>query len=117
MTVRRIFASKISDTEEAHLYGKEAGDQEIHIDGAWGLTYIRGICKINLYTIVPTAEEGVERREVAARITMVVPTLLAMRQFFNELCDTLEEKGLVTSTEEHISETVEKPSEPDKTEK
>ena len=114
MTVRKIFKKKLSDTVEAHLYSKEDGDQEIHIDGAWGLTYTRGICKINLYTVVPTEEEGVERREVAARITMAVPTFFAMRKLFNQLCDALEERGLFTTAEKQTSEIAEKTSEPDK---
>ena len=117
MTVRRIFKSKLPDGVEAHLYSKEVGDLEIHIDGAWGLTFTRGTCKINLYTIVPTEEEGVERREVAARITMLLPTLFAMRKFFNELCDSLDKMGVVTTVEQQTGKTVEKTSKSKKAEK
>ena len=35
MTARKIFEIKLPDGKEAHLYGKDIGDPEIHIDGAW----------------------------------------------------------------------------------
>lgn len=92
MTMRKLFTTDLPDGKKAHLYEKEGGDQEIYIDGAWGFTFTQGACKLNLYTVVPTAEQGIERREVAARITMFAPTFFALRDFLIRQCEFLEEQ-------------------------
>jgi len=91
MTTRKIFETTLPDGKKTELYGKGTGDQEIHIDGAWGLMISSGNCKINLYTLVPTEDHDVERREVAARITMSIPTLFALRDFFDAQVKFLQE--------------------------
>lgn len=95
MSSRRIF-SELDGERKIELFGKESGDLEIHMDGAWGFTYVNGACKINLYTVAPTSEENYERREVVARITMLPSMLLAMRDYLDQQCKRLEERGLVS---------------------
>ena len=114
MSPRKIFETELPDGGKAHLYGSEAGDQEIHIDGAWGFTFASGACKINLYTIAPTAEKNLERREVVARITMVVPTLFALRDYLDRQCKMLEKDGIVFASRESAEAAGERPKDPDK---
>lgn len=96
MTVRQIFETPIDDGKTARLFGKEAGDAEIHIDGAWGLTYTgAGTCKINLYTVAPNEDNNIERREVAARLTMTAQTMFALRDYLDSNCKTLQEHGVI----------------------
>jgi len=94
--------------QTVELFGKESGDLEIHIDGAWGFTYVSGACKINLYTVAPTSEENYERREVVARVSMVPPVFFAMRDFLDQQCKRLEEKGFILSPEGLSEELAEK---------
>jgi hypothetical protein len=95
MTVRKIFESVEDDSKRAELFGKEVGDPEIHVDGAWGLTYVNGICKLNFYTVTSNTDENIERREVAVRISMILPTFVALRDLLIKQCDTLAEKGVL----------------------
>ena len=112
MSSRRIFSMSEGD-KNIELYGKESGDLEIHIDGAWGFTYVGGACKINLYTVAPTSEENYERRDVVARITMLPPVLYAMRDYLDQQFKRLEERGIVASPEELAKEAAEKVSTPE----
>lgn len=99
MSSRKIF-SVLEGEQRIELFGRESGDLEIHMDGAWGFTYVNGACKINLYTVAPTSEENYERREVVARITMPPPMLFAMRDYLDQQCKRLEEKGIVLPPEQ-----------------
>ena len=112
MSSRRIFSRQEGD-QKIELYGKESGDLEIHIDGAWGFTFVGGACKINLYTVAPSSEENYERREVVARITMFPPVLFAMRTYLDQQCKRLEEGGMILSPEELAKEMAEKISTPE----
>ncbi len=107
MSSRKIFSAQEGDLK-MELYGKESGDLEIHIDGAWGLTYAGGACKINLYTIAPTTEDNYERREVVARITMLPQVLFALKSYLDRQCKRLLEMGIVLSPEELPKELAEK---------
>lgn len=107
MSSRRIFSMSGGD-QKIELYGKESGDLEIHMDGAWGFSFVNGACKINLYTVVPTSEDNYERREVVARITMLPPVLFAMSKYLDQQCKRLEEKGIVLSEEELSEELAKK---------
>jgi hypothetical protein len=84
------------------------GDQEIHIDGAWGLTYTAGTCKINWYTVAPVSDDQIERREVAVRITMGAPTLFALRGLLETQSKSLEERGVVMLIEASDDEAADK---------
>lgn len=90
MSAHKIFESKDGD-RTIHLYGDEAGDPEIYIDGAWGFMAAQGMCKITTYTTAPTEEPNFERREVAARLTMTLPVLYALRDFLNKQCKRLDD--------------------------
>ena len=107
MSSRKIF-SELEGDRRIELFGKESGDLEIHMDGAWGFTFVGGACKINLYTVAPTAEENYERREVVARITMLPPTLFAMKDYLDQQCKRLQERGIILSSEELTEELAEK---------
>ena len=101
MTARKIFSQTQPDGTEVHLYGKDDGDNEIHIDGAWGLTYINGACKINLFSTAPTEpKNSIERREVAVRIVMAVPTVFALKDYLVDQCKHLQEKGVVRTEDQ-----------------
>lgn len=96
MASRKVFEMELPDGKTAILYGNDAGDNEIFIDGMWGLTYSSaGICKIHLYTTAPEANDRVERREVVTRLTMAALTLFAVRDFLIDNCKQLEERGFV----------------------
>lgn len=96
MTERLIFESRLDDDRTARLFGKEAGDTEIHVDGAWGLTYTGGgTCKINLYTVAPNEDSEIERREMVARVTMTTQTMFALKDYLDKNCKILLERGLV----------------------
>ena len=90
MSARKIFDLK-DDERTLQLYGDEAGDPEIYIDGAWGFMATHGICKVTTYTIAPTEEPNFERREVAVRLTMTLPVLFALRDFLNMQCKKIED--------------------------
>lgn len=115
MSSRRIF-SLLEGDKKIELYGKESGDLEIHIDGAWGFTYVGGACKINFYTVVPTSEENFERREVVTRITMLPQVLFAMRDYLDQQCKRLEEKGIIMSSEDIAEEIAQRLPAPEKSE-
>lgn len=97
MTVRRIFETQLDDGKTALLIGKESGDTEIHVDGAWGMTFAGGICKISLFSVAPEEDPNIERREVAARLTMSAQTLFAFKEFFDRQCKTLLEQGIIAA--------------------
>lgn len=107
MSSRRIF-SMTEGERKIELFGKESGDLEIHMDGVWGFTYVGGACKINLYTVVPSSEDNYERREVVARITMLPPMLFAMKEYLDQQCKRLKERGVVLSPEGLSEELIEK---------
>ena len=106
MSSRKIF-SVLEGEQRTELFGRESGDLEIHMDGAWGFTYVNGACKINLYTVAPTLEKNYERREVVARLTMFPPMLFAMRDYLDQQCKRLEEKGVLLSPEQLTKEAAE----------
>ena len=107
MSSRKIF-SILEGEKRLELFGKESGDLEIHMDGVWGFTYVGGACKINLYTVVPSSGDNYERREVVARITMLPPMLFAMKEYLDQQCKRLEERGVVLSPEGLPEEVIEK---------
>ena len=98
MSSRKIF-SKLEGEKRLELFGKESGDLEIHVDGAWGVAYTNGICKLQFYTVAPIIEEKYERREVAVRIAMVAPIFFGLRDYLIEQCKRLEEGGIVSPPE------------------
>ena len=98
---RIIFEKDDGDGRTIKLYGKDTGDLEIFVDGAWGLTFINGVCKLNLFTVAPDAEGEPERREVAARISMALPTFFSLRDLLVSQCEDLEQRfGLRTESTE-----------------
>ncbi len=105
MTSRKIYQKKSDGKGKASaLFTKEGGEPEIFVDGAWGVLYGNGVCKINLYSTAATdPEENIERREVAVRLVMSVITMRQLADFFatnvkkiedriNELSEGKEEK-------------------------
>lgn len=110
MTVRKIFETKEESGRIVELYGNETGDPEIYIDGAWGFTYVNGVCKITTYTVVPTAEPNHERREVAARIIMSLPVIFALKDYLIGQCKRLEEQIPSLSSEDLEIQTAKEPT-------
>jgi len=91
----RVIFEREEDGRQVRLIGSADGDQELYIDGAWGLTVTSGgICKINLFTVAPETD-GSERREVVARLAMPVRTLFALKDFIAAQCDRLIQEGVV----------------------
>lgn len=98
MTVRKIFTTTMPDGRQAELYGKEVGDLEIYVDGAWGITASPTGVKINFFTVTPT-EEANERREVVARLVMSLNVFFQLREFLDIQCKKLEEGGMVVQVD------------------
>lgn len=96
MAARLLFEESLPDGKTAQLFGDDVGDNEIWIDGAWGLTVVGGICKINLYTIAPEANSEFERREVCARLTMSPILMVQLRDLLSGNIKLLEERGIIT---------------------
>lgn len=99
MSSRKIFETVLPDGRKSCLYGNETGDKEVYIDGVWGFTFTNGTCKLNLFTIAPVEDPKFERREVAIRVSMQASTMFALRDFLNNQCRVLEEKGLFKQVE------------------
>jgi len=95
MTDRKIFEKKLDDGRREELYENEGGSPEIFIDGAWGAAIgTDGIFKINLFTRGISSDLNVERREVAARLTMTGVTLSSLAKFLNERVQDMVEHGI-----------------------
>lgn len=86
MTTKEIRLTRTLDEGvRAELHEKEGGSPEIFIDGAWGaILETDGIFKLNLFTRGISVEEGVERREIAARIVMTTVTLAQLAKYLND---------------------------------
>lgn len=96
MTTRKILERVLDDGTHAELYEKEGGSPEIFIDGAWGaIVGTDGIFKINLFTRGMSAADGVERREVAARLAMTGLTLSQLAKFLNARTQDMTQFGLI----------------------
>ncbi|MFN0022851.1 MAG: hypothetical protein ACKVS5_03035 [Parvularculaceae bacterium] len=72
------------------LYGKDVGDLEIFVDGAWGTSLNNGIVKVNFTTTAPTEEAGVLRKEVAVRLAMPADMFLSLESFIRDFREHLE---------------------------
>ena len=96
MTSRVIFEQVNSEGKKIQLYGSETGDLELYTDGAWGLMFANGTCKVNLYTVADLGDptDSTERRDVVARLAMPLHVFLGMREFFNKQCDELVKAGV-----------------------
>ncbi len=101
MTTRKIYEKDLDDGVHAELYEKEGGSPEIFIDGAWGAFLGKdGIFKINLFTRSITGEEGLERREIAARLAMSGVTLAVLAKFLNERVQNMIQQGIIVEPTE-----------------
>ena len=101
----------MANGQQAELYGKEFGDLEIYVDGAWGVTASSTGIKINFFTTIPT-EEPIERREVAARLVMSLNVFYQLREFLDIQCKKLEEGGMVVKIDPaSLAEAVDKSEE------
>ncbi|MGR3342618.1 MAG: hypothetical protein ACU0DI_05230 [Paracoccaceae bacterium] len=90
MSERLILERTEPNGLQIKLYGKDEGDEEIYIDGAWGMLTSGVTAKINLYKVAMSFDEGVERREVVARLVMPIPTMLSLRDYLINQCDRIQ---------------------------
>lgn len=92
--VERIISRTGEGARTFELVGKPGGDPELFIDGIHGFMALGAHVKMNLYSVALSGTEGVERREVAARLVMTIPSFLAIARYFNDRVADMKAAGV-----------------------
>ncbi len=91
-------APALSDVEIELVY--EEPIPETYIDGYQGVMYKGGVIKLHLYSDVFDIARNKTFRRVVERLTMTLPTLVAVHDAMGRLIDDFRKDGIIEALKE-----------------